>query len=238
MVSNPFKFKQFTIHQDKTAMKVGTDGVLLGAWVDINSTINSILDVGTGTGLISLILAQRSNCEIIDAVELEENAYIQAVENFERSKWADRLFCYHSSFQNFALEIDEKYDLIISNPPFYNSTYKKLGKARAMARHTKNLTFKKLLKGVTKLLSKDGCFALIIPFSEEDKFIELAKKILLFPKKITRVRGMSSTAIKRSLIQFSFSEEIIHISEISIEKNRHNYTQKYINIVKDFYIKM
>ncbi len=127
-MNKPFHFKQFTIQQDKTAMKVGTDGVLLGAWVKIETEVCSILDVGSGTGLIALMLAQRSNAEVIDAVELNADAYIQTVENFEASDWGDRLFCYHASLQEFADEIDDKYDLIISNPPFYTSTFKKCQK--------------------------------------------------------------------------------------------------------------
>ncbi|MCK4562074.1 MAG: methyltransferase, partial [Flavobacteriaceae bacterium] len=131
MSKKPFKFKEFTVHQDKTAMKVGTDGVLLGAWVTLNESINSALDIGTGTGLIALQLAQRDEIELIDAIEIEPNAYEQSVENFENSDWGNRLFCYHASLQEFVKEIDEKYDLIISNPPYYNDTFKELDINRA-----------------------------------------------------------------------------------------------------------
>ena len=127
-------------------MKVGTDGVLLGSWVAIDSAVTSILDIGTGTGLIALQLAQRFNSETIDALEIEPQAYEQAVDNFENSDWGNRLFCYHASLKEFALEMDEKYDLIVSNPPFFNDTYKKLEQRRALARHSENLTFGELLK--------------------------------------------------------------------------------------------
>ncbi|MFZ2429820.1 MAG: methyltransferase, partial [Lutibacter sp.] len=127
-----FQFKQFNIQQDKTAMKVGTDGVLLGAWANLDFNPNSILDIGAGTGLIALMMAQRSDSETIDAIELNDAAYEQTVENFENSDWGDRLFCYHASLDEFTDEIDEKYDFIISNPPFYTSTYKALSKERAM----------------------------------------------------------------------------------------------------------
>ena len=125
-MSTLFKFKEFSIHQDKTAMKIGTDAVLLGAWVFLENEIDSILDVGSGTGIIALMLAQRSFALIIDAVEIDNDAYEQTVTNFENSNWGDRLYCYHSSFQNFADEIaeeDETYDLIISNPPFYTDEF-------------------------------------------------------------------------------------------------------------------
>ena len=118
-MSKPFKFKEFTINQDQCAMKIGTDGVLLGAWTSIKENPYSILDIGTGTGIIALQLAQRTDAETIDAIEIDDKAYEQAVENFENSDWGDRLFCYHASLEEFVAEIDEKYDLIISNPPFF-----------------------------------------------------------------------------------------------------------------------
>ena len=136
-MSKPFQFKEFTIHQDKTAMKVGTDGVLLGAWCSLDTYPDSILDIGSGTGLLSLMMAQRSDAMTIDAVEIDENAYEQTVENFEQSDWGDRLFCYHTSFQDFVKEMmeeDEKYDYIISNPPFYTDDYETQDLARNSAR--------------------------------------------------------------------------------------------------------
>ena len=232
----PFQFKQFTILQDKTAMKVGTDGVLLGAWVDLGQNPESILDIGTGTGLIALQLAQRSNCQIIDALEIEPNAFEQAVDNFENSNWGDRLFCYHATLDDFSNEIDETYNLIISNPPFYNSTYKSIEQKRALARHTKNLTFESLLTHTAKLLSKNGTCAFIIPFHEESEFIELAAGNKLFPLRITRVKGNIKTNFKRTLLQFCHTKVVPKINELAIEIERHVYTQEYKNLVKDFYL--
>jgi tRNA1Val (adenine37-N6)-methyltransferase len=238
MSNKPFQFKQFTIQQDKTAMKVGTDGVLLGAWVSVESDPFSILDIGAGTGLIALMLAQKSNAELIDAVELNSDAYEQTVANFEESSWGDRLFCYHASLQEFADEIDDTYDLIISNPPFYTSTYKKLETDRAMARHTETLTYRELLQGVSKLLSETGSCAFIIPFLEATNFIKIAAEFKLFPNRITNVKGTETSEIKRSLLQFSFEEKPIEKSELIIEIERHNYTTAYKNLVQDFYLKM
>jgi len=239
MMSNkPFHFKQFSIQQDKTGMKVGTDGVLLGAWVYLESNPASILDIGTGTGLIALMMAQRSQAELIDAVELDYDAYIQSVENFERSDWGDRLFCYHASLQEFAEAIDEKYDMVISNPPFFNSTYKELPQNRAMARHTHSLSYNELLESVEKLLSKKGHFACIIPFSEEDKFIKIANQNKLFPNRITRVKGAVNTPVKRSLLQLSFFEKSIEVTELILELDRHVYTKAYKDLVRDFYLKL
>lgn len=238
MSNKPFQFKEFAIQQDKTAMKVGTDGVLLGAWATIKPEYFSVLDIGAGTGLIALMLAQKSNAEVIDAIELNDEAYEQTVDNFEKSNWGDRLFCYHASLQEFADEMDEEYDLIISNPPFYTSTYKNISEERAMARHTESLSYNELLKCTSKLLAEHGSCAFIIPFLEEENFINIAKDYKLYPIRITRVKGTENTAVKRSLLQFSFVASEIEISELIIEIERHKYTQDYIDLVKDYYLKM
>ncbi|GAA4273010.1 methyltransferase [Aquimarina gracilis] len=234
----PFKFKQFTIHQDRCAMKIGTDGVLLGAWVPIESSINSILDVGTGTGVIALMAAQRSNAETIDALEIDADAYEQAVENFEASPWGDRLFCYHASFQEFFQEIDDQYDLLISNPPFYTSDYKTENRQRDLARFQDALPFEHLFIGASRLLSDQGKLAIILPFKEEENVIEIGKQVQLFPQKITRVRGNATSAIKRSMILFGFNHSECELDELVIENNRHQYTDAYSNLTKDFYLKM
>ncbi len=234
----PFQFKQFTILQDKTAMKVGTDGVLLGAWVNLDFSPNSILDIGAGTGLIALMMAQRSDAETIDAIELNDAAYEQTVENFENSDWADRLFCYHASLQEFVAEIEEKYDFIISNPPFYTSTYKELSEARAMARHSESLSYTDLLESTSKLLSEKGNCAFIIPFEEEENFLKIASANKLYPNRITRVKGAINTSVKRSLLQFSFVKTETASEELILEISRHNYSEEYKNLVRDFYLKL
>ncbi|GAB1307949.1 methyltransferase [Urechidicola sp. KH5] len=236
----PFQFKQFTIHQDQCAMKVGTDGVLLGAWAQPKD-IFSILDIGTGSGLIALQMAQKSFAEVIDAVELNEGAYVQAVENFEQSDWGDRLFCYHASFQEFVAEMEgEEYDFIVSNPPFYTNTVKEgsMVASRQQARHEKSLPAEILLGGTAKLLSEHGSCAFIIPFQEEVKFLEVAQKFSLFPNRITRVKGKKSAPVKRTLLQLSFENKLIQEDELIIELERHVYTKEYTELVKDFYLKM
>lgn len=217
-------------------MKVGTDGVLLGAWVKINKDLDSVLDIGTGTGLIALQLAQKCDCRTIDALEIEPNAFEQAFENFENSHWRDRLFCYHASLDEFSNEIDDTYDLVISNPPFYNSSFKELEQKRALARHTKSLTFEELLFHTSKLLSKKGTCAFIIPHHEEFKFLELAGRNKLFPQRITRVKGNIQTDVKRTLLQLSFIKAAPKIEELVIEIERHIYTEDYKNLVEDFYL--
>ena len=238
MSSSIFNFKEFTVEQDRCAMKVGTDGVLLGAWAEISSDVNSILDIGTGTGLIALQLAQRSGAEVVDAIEIEADAFEQAVGNFENSEWADRLYCYHATLQEFVNEMDEKYDLIVSNPPFYNDTFRKLDEKRAMARHTGELTFEDLLSGIKKLLSVDGTAAVIIPFKEENQFLKSARNKLLFPKRISRYSGHKDADLKRSLIQLSQTETAPGEESFFLEHTRHEYSEHYKNLVKDFYLKL
>lgn len=234
-----FKFKEFTVNQDKCAMKIGTDGVLLGAWANPKESF-SILDIGTGTGVIALQMAQRSSAELIDALEIDAAAFEQAVENFEASDWGDRLYCYHASLQEFVEEIDEKYDFIISNPPFYTTTFKEgsISDERALARHSQSLSFEVLLKSTSKLLAEHGACAFVIPFESESEFLKITAESNLFPNRITRVKGTENSEIKRSLLQLSFQEETVEINTLVIEIERHIYTQDYIDLVQDFYLKM
>lgn len=234
----PFKFKQFTINQDKCAMKIGTDGVLLGAWTSLKTKPFSILDIGAGTGILSLMLAQRSDGEIIDAIEIDDDAYEQCVDNFEQSHWGDRLFCYHASLKEFTEEIEDKYDLIICNPPFYSEDYKTENTSRDMARFQDAMPFDHIIESVSKLLSQEGLFSVIIPFKEEQTFIEIASRNKLHPNRILHVKGNPTSEIKRSLIEFSFRKSNIETQALVIETSRQQYTEDYINLTKDFYLKM
>jgi len=237
-MSASFKFKQFSVIQDRCAMKIGTDGVLLGAWVTVENNPESILDIGAGTGVISLQLAQRSLAPTIDAVEIDNDAYEQCSENFEASPWGDRLFCYHASIQEFASEIDEKYDLIVSNPPFYTAEYKSENPSRDLARFEDALPFRHLIICVAHLLSENGVFAVVLPKNEADNFIALTSENKLFLKRICNVKGTPNSEIKRVLLEFSFHQKALIEELLTIENTRHNYTREYIELVKDFYIKM
>jgi tRNA1Val (adenine37-N6)-methyltransferase len=237
-MNKPFQFKEFSVNQDQCAMKIGTDGVLLGAWTSIESNPFSILDIGAGTGVLSLMLAQRSDAQVIEALEIDDKAYEQCVENFEESIWNDRLFCYHASLEEFTEEIEDTYDLIVCNPPFYSEDYKTENTQRDLARFQDAMPFEHLLESVVALLSKDGTFSVVIPFSEEKKFITLAKQVALSPSRILNVRGNLSAEIKRSFIEFTFKKQDAKISELIIETDRHKYTEDYINLTQDFYLKM
>ena len=241
MSHKPFKFKQFTVNQDQCAMKIGTDGGLLGAWASINSNPFSILDIGAGTGIISLMLAQRSYAEVIDALEIDDAAYEQCVDNFEQSPWGDRLFCYHASLEEFAEEIEDKYDLILSNPPFYSEDYKSDNQQRDLARFSDAMPFEHLIECASKLLSETGEFCVVIPYKEEATFITLASNYNLYPKNILNVKGNPDSEFKRILLNFSLAStpfETVEKSSLIIETQRHQYTEDYINLTKDFYLKM
>lgn len=237
-MNKPFKFKQFTVKQDRCAMKIGTDGVLLGAWTSVKRNPFSVLDIGSGTGILSLMIAQRSFAEQIEAIEIDDNAYEQCSENFENSPWNDRLFCYHASLLEFVEEVEDAFDLIICNPPFYSEDYKTENKSRDLARFNDAMPFKHIIYAVANLLAEDGLFSIVIPKKEEDDFVALANTIGLFPQRILHVRGNPDAEVKRSLIEFSYTEKEVEISELIIETDRHNYTEDYINLTKDFYLKM
>jgi tRNA1Val (adenine37-N6)-methyltransferase len=184
------------------------------------------------------MLAQRCYAELIDAIEIDDDAYEQCTENFENSPWNERLFCYHASLEEFVEEIDDTYDLIVSNPPFYPDNYKSENAQRDAARFQDALPFENLAESVSKLLSETGIFSVIIPFKEEESFIGLARGFGLFNIRRTRVKGNPNSKTKRSLLEFSFTEGEVVIDELIIETERHQYTQEYINLTKDFYLKM
>ena len=234
-----FKFKQFTLNQDRCAMKIGTDAVLLGAWCPIDNTPKSILDIGAGTGVLALMLAQRTNADQIDALEIDEEAYEQCVENFEGSPWADKLFCYHAGLDEFVDEPEDEYDLIISNPPFYSEDFKTADEQRDLARFQDAMPFEDLIEAADLLLSENGTFAVVIPYKEEERFIDLCAEYELYPVKATRVKGSHKTPIIRSLLAFKrFELSVLTADELVVEINRHEYTDDYINLTQDFYLKM
>lgn len=229
-----FRFKQFSILQEKSAMKIGTDGVLLGAWANAENP-KKILDIGTGTGLILLMLAQRFSESELIGVEIDESAFEEAKLNVSESIFKERCSVIHSSLQEFNSE--EKFDLIVSNPPFFELTYHDIS-PRNTARQQSHLTFEQLLVHVEKLLSDLGNFCVIIPYESENYFIDLAENLNLFPQKIIHIKGNENATIKRSMMLFSRDKSEIKIDELVIEISRNVYTQDYISLTKDFYLKM
>ena len=235
--NNYFQFKQFRIEQNHAAMRVGTDGVLLGAWVK-KSDYSRILDIGTGTGLLALMLAQRFNAEI-DAIDIDINAINDAKQNVSNSPWKNQINVFHSSIQDFSKITKHNYDLIVCNPPFFNNGVKPKDDKRKLARHTDSLSFSDLLNAAATVLKTDGTFNVILPLECEKEFKNFAFKQRLFATRITRIKPNPIKPIKRVLIEFQFEGELISENELTVEREiRHSYTPEFTNLVKDFYLNL
>jgi tRNA1Val (adenine37-N6)-methyltransferase len=234
--TKPFHFKQFSIAQDRCAMKVGTDGVLLGAWADTNDC-RMILDIGTGTGVIAVMLAQRATKAIVHGVEIDEAACLQAVENMENSPFSERLSAFSIDIQTYAKVTDRKYDLIVSNPPFFTGGTLSATQDKTNVRHTVKLPHSDLLLAVKNLLTPQGKFCVVLPLIEGLRFKELAERAGLFCSKITEVRPKKEKAVERLLLQFENEQKLLSKHQLTIQANegRHDFTQEYSNLVKDFY---
>lgn len=235
MPNNYFKFKQFTVYQDKCAMKVGTDGVLLGAWVDCEKAKN-ILDIGTGTGLIALMLAQRSNA-IIDAIEIDQKACEQAIENVDKSPWKSRINVINKSLQEFSKQEDYAFDVIVTNPPYFQNSLFAPDESRTNARHNSSMEYEDIIKVANKFLSEDGSLNLILPYLEGNMFILKAAENNLFCVRQTKVLPNPGKQPKRLLLEFKKIKMPLVEQEIIIElSKRHEYSEAYKNLTKDFYL--
>ncbi len=251
-ISKPFSFKQFNIHQDRCAMKVGTDGVLLGAWTDVKGA-HSILDIGTGTGVIAIMLSQKTvhteqdgsldkTC-LIHAVEIDDTAVEQARENMEESPFADRLTVFHDSIQNFSKHQPHKYDLVVSNPPFFTGGTLSSTGDKTNVRHTVKMPHGDLLHATRALLDKNGRFCVILPLIEGLRFIEIAGTYGFYLTRRTDVRSKEDKGIERLLLQFELTNRTFSQDELIIENSRdvgeysdeRDYTEGYKELTKDFY---
>ncbi len=236
MANNYFSFKQFTIYQDNAAMKVGTDGVLIGAWAECNNA-KRILDVGTGTGLIAIMLAQRNSNALIDAVEIDDKACSDAKLNISNCPWSKRIKLINTNFIDFCKVSSRNYDLIVSNPPFFVNSLKNKDSAKAIARHNHSLSFDELSKGVANIISLSGVFCVIIPYDNKIDFINQAKNNGLFVNKIMEILPTPSKKPKRIMLQFSLFEKNAEYDSLIVEEfGRHKYSQDYINLTKSFYL--
>ncbi|MBN2164892.1 MAG: methyltransferase [Marinilabiliaceae bacterium] len=236
MAKSLFRFKQFTINQEGAYMKVGTDGVLLGAWCKSNNA-KTILDIGTGTGLLSLMLAQRNSYAIIDAVEIEPQAAKQAQENFDNSSWSSRLRLFNCSVQDYKQITDIKYDLIVCNPPFFVNSMKADSIERTLARHTDELTFKELSDAVNELLNNEGLFSVILPSETENEMRDLMYRYGFSLVRKVNVIPVPGKLPKRVLLEFSKIYNECEFSELIIEEfGRHKYSEAYKTLTRDFYL--
>jgi tRNA1Val (adenine37-N6)-methyltransferase len=234
-----FTFKHFRIDQDQCTMKVGTDGVLLGAWADVTDS-KMLLDIGTGTGLIAIMLAQRTqNTEgvKVHAVEIDPTAANQAKENMDMSPYSDRLGSVNDSIQSFAKSVSDQYDLIVSNPPFFSGGTFSSNQDKTNVRHTVKLSHGDLLQATRLLLAKDGKFCVILPLIEGLRFIDIAKTYGFYCTKKTEVFTLAGKAVERFLLQFELTEKETITETLTMlnSQKRNDYTEAYKELTKDFY---
>jgi tRNA1Val (adenine37-N6)-methyltransferase len=234
-----FTFKHFHIEQDQCTMKVGTDGVLLGAWADVTNT-KLLLDIGTGTGLIAIMLAQRTmNTEgvKVHAVEIDPFAAFQARENMENCKFSERLGSVNDSVQSFARSVSLEYDLIVSNPPFFTGGTFSSNQDKTNVRHTVKLPHGDLLQATRTLLAKTGKFCVILPLIEGLRFIDIARTYGFYCTKKTEVYTLADKAVERLLLQFELTEKETTVDSLIMlnSQKRNDYTDAYKELTRDFY---
>jgi tRNA1Val (adenine37-N6)-methyltransferase len=231
-----FSFKKFTIHQDQTAMKVTTDACILGAYTDVQN-IKRILDIGTGTGLLALMLAQRSEAQI-EGVEIDEVSYNQAVENVEHSIFKDKIKLYHSDIQSFIPPLGDKggFDLVVSNPPFFQNHLKAESPNRNNALHTDTLSFEDLLNSVIRLLSSTGTFVVLLPPYESIVLEQMANQLGLFANKKLHIHHREGSKILRIITTFGFIKNETQIEQLFIKNSDESYTADFQQLLKDYYL--
>lgn len=234
MPNSFFSFKKFTIHHDRCAMKVGTDGVLLGAWTDVTHS-KHLLDIGSGTGLVALMLAQRCPGEIT-GIEIDKEAVEQSRENVAASPWKERIEILWQDVCQYTP--DSLYDTIVSNPPYFVDSLKCPDGQRNTARHSDTLDAEQLIEKAASLLHPSGRFSVIIPSDLCDRFIQTAASYGLHPSRHTQVITRPSLPPKRSLLEFRKEITACATDELLIELDRHVYSEAYIALTKDFYLKM
>ena len=231
-----FHFKKFSIEDSAAAMKIGTDAVLLGAWTPCGIETR-ILDIGTGSGILALMMAQRNDKTEIDAVEIDTDAAVLAQKNVQLSPWPDYIHIYNDPIQKFESEIQNKYSLIISNPPFFTDSLKAPDKARNTARHNDTLPVKDLLKITSKLLTENGKAAFIIPADAFENWTHEASNLFLFPAFITRVRSSLNHRPHRVMVVFTRDKKPeTTINDLSIYSSKDIYTNEYRELTKEFYL--
>ena len=243
MPNDHFQFKQFLVKQDRTAFKVGTDGVLLGAWAGIENA-RSILDIGTGTGLLALMLAQRASTAVpgkdlrIVALEIDEASCEQARDNVRSSPWSQSIRVIHKSFQEYSRTEHHRFDLIVSNPPFFSNALKPQSLPKEISRHDTWLNLQELAEGVGNLLAPAGKFCAILPVEEAERLQQSCMESGLHLYRIRRVRPTKRQSVKRHLLEFQWSRaDTTEESEMAIELDkRHEYTGDYRELTREFYL--
>lgn len=241
MSNSYFEFKKFTVRQELCAMKVGTDGVLLGAWASL-AGCRDVLDVGTGTGLIALMLAQRGESENrsvrIDALDIDKGAVEQAALNIQASPFGDRIRTECQAFASYVQFTEKRYDLIVSNPPYFHNSLKCPDIRRNTARHTDTLPLQELLEGCCRLLLPAGRIALILPSGRKEELARLSEPMGLNITRQTDVSSVEGKPPKRLLAELSFDAPGCTPDTMALETASHRYTPEFTALIKDFYLKI
>ncbi len=235
MAGDSFTFKQFVVRQERCAMKVGTDGVALGAWAPV-AEVRRILDIGTGTGLIALMLAQRTRapCQIV-AVELDDAAAAQAAENVADSPWAERITVVTGALQQL---VSPPFDLIVSNPPYFPHGQSFASATRQQARHTSTLDHHSLLAHALRLLAPGGRIALVLPVLQAQQLIVLAERMGLFLQQCQRLIPVAGKVPNRFLLLLSRDKNQAMVSDLVLSTDGKQYSDIYGDMVRDFYLKL
>jgi tRNA1Val (adenine37-N6)-methyltransferase len=231
-----FRFKKFSVAHDRSAHKVGTDGVLLAAWVGV-SGVRSILEIGTGSGVMALVLAQRTDkhCSI-DAVEVDKESAEQAVENVLRSPWPKKVDVHHMSIQAF--DSDRRYDLIVSNPPYFVKSSLPPEVKRSNARHTGTLSFEDLTDAALRLLKPDGKLAVILPVVEAQSFIEIAGRKKMYCIRQCEVQSRKHKPVERILLEFGLKPAQTLVDNLVIHGEKAEWSEEYTRLTGAFYLKL
>jgi tRNA1Val (adenine37-N6)-methyltransferase len=232
-----FRFKQFSVEDHQSSMRVGSDAVLLGAWADVKND-SRILEIGTGCGVISILLAQRSNASI-DALDVDQPSIMQAQQNFGNSKWNERLYAIPISLQEFTATSMKKYDHILTNPPYFRDSLKSPDILKNIAKHENLLSYEDLLHCVSQLLDKTGKLSLILPEKESKIFTTLAGSLDLFQTRILRIKPKTSKPVNRVLMEFSFLPPVSLFSEeLCIRNEDNSYSSGYIKFTEPYYLSL
>ena len=237
--SDQFRFQRFSVDDDQCGMKIGTDAVLLGAWTRVENGLR-IMDIGTGCGLIALMLAQRTEttCAQIDAIDIEEKATEQASKNFACSPWPSRMAVEHSSLQEFTkTHFAVKYDLCVCNPPFFKNSFPSQEPRKRMARHSTALTHQQLITNAKRLLKDTGRLCLVLPFDQVKLTVVCANENGLHLRRQTSVRPLPSRPFKRALLDFGAQPIEPIYDELTIENSRHDYTAEYAALTRSFHLR-
>jgi len=229
-----FHFKQFSLCDDRSIMKIGTDAVLLGAWTNENAL--TVLDIGTGSGIIAMMLAQKINAKII-AIDIDKNSADQAKENIANCKWHNTIQVHHISFQEFWQTQNEKFDLVVTNPPYFHNSLKSLKNEKNLVKHNDQLSFDELIFGIKKILTTDGKFNIILPFKEGHVFKDKALTEGLYCNNILEIKPTSNKPINRLLMQFLFKKSFNPIVDTLNIREKNDFTNEYKELTKEYYLK-